>query len=88
MEHGGEKAEAWDLGLETLGCSACTWTHHTSSNKTQRNYKRLKNSLMHAQLGQIMNKKQKDQKPNCHLQKARSKNKVLLTPLAHNTTKG
>ena len=43
---------------------------------------------MHAQLGQIIDKIQKDQKPNCHLQNARSKNRVLLTPLAHTTTKG
>ena len=30
----------WDLG--PFCCSACTWTHVSSGNKIQRNYKRLK----------------------------------------------
>ena len=43
---------------------------------------------MHEQLGQIMdNKIQKDQKPNCHFLRGRSKNRVLCMFPAHNTTK-
>ena len=32
----------WDLGPGTLCCSACPWTNISSSNRIQRNYKRLK----------------------------------------------
>ena len=31
----------------------------------QRNYKGTKNNCVHVQVGQIMDKTQKDQKPNC-----------------------
>ena len=52
----------WDRSLQH--CNACTWTHLSWSK--QQNMKKLcraKNNCVHAQLGQIMNKKiQKDQK--------------------------
>ena len=47
---------AWDRLLQP--CNACTWTHLSWSK--QQNMKKLcgaKNNCMHAQLGQIMNKK-------------------------------
>lgn len=44
----------WDLGPKTLccsGCSACTWTNISLSNKMQRNQKGLKNNCVHAAVG-------------------------------------
>lgn len=36
------QAGTWDVGPGTLCCSACTWTHVSSSNKMQRNHRGLK----------------------------------------------
>ena len=47
-----------------------------------------KNNHIREQLGQIIdNKIQKDQKPNCHFLRARSKSRVLCMFPANNTTK-
>ena len=77
------------MGPGTLCCSARTWTNDSSSNKIQRNYKGLKvAACMHTQVGQIMDKIRKDQKPNCHFRRAGSKSRVLHMRPAHTTTKG
>ena len=54
------------VGPGTLCCSACTCANIFLSNEIQRIYKGLKTTCVYAQLGQIMDKIQKDQKPSCH----------------------
>ena len=49
------------LGPGTLCCNACTWTHLSWSNKTQRNYMGLKITV-HEQSGQILDKRYKETK--------------------------
>ena len=48
----------WDrLGPGPLCCSACTWTHLSPSNKQTRKLYGTKNNCVHAQLGQILDKR-------------------------------
>ena len=95
--HGGSQAgscvlrqtRTWDLGPGILCCSLAPRPDRClfQLKKTHKLYG-TKNSCVHVQLGQIMDKSiQKDQKPNCHFWRARSKNGVLRMPLAHTTTK-
>ena len=65
-------------GPGTFGCGACTWTNASSE---QQNTKKLKgrkvtaSNCVRVQLGQIMNKIQRDQTPNCHFLGARSRSR-------------
>ena len=78
------QAGTWDPLL-----SACTWTNVFLSNKVWRKIYRTKNSYLHAQLGQIVDKKiQKDPKPSCPSWRARSKSRVPPRHPAHSSTKG
>ena len=55
-------------------CSACIWTHLSSGNKTQRNYKGLKITLHMRRGGKFWTTRYKEiKKPNCHFWRARSK---------------
>ena len=79
----------WDLG-SFVAVLHPGQTDASPSKKKKKKHKLYgsKNSCLHVQLGQIMDKSiKKDQKPNCHFWRARSKNRVLHMPLAHTTTK-
>ena len=65
----------WDsLGPGTFCCNAWTWTNISSSNEIQRNYMGLKITACMHSWGKLWTK---NKKPNCHLWRAGSKNKVL-----------
>ena len=51
-----------------MGYRAYTWTNVSLSDRIQTNYKGLKITVYMPSWGQIMNKIQKDQKPNCHFE--------------------
>ena len=59
------QAGTWDPLLQR--CNACTWTHHSSSKKTQSTYMGLKITALRCSWGKFWTQKiQRDQKPNCH----------------------
>ena len=49
------------LGLRTLCCYACIWTHFSFSNKIQKQC-RTKNNCAHVQLGQVLDKRHRETK--------------------------
>ena len=81
------------LGPERLCCNACTWTYHSSSNKIQRNYMRLKITTCRDSWGKFWTPKiKREQKAQLPLlrsvelkQRVRSESRVLHMPPAHST---
>ena len=79
------QAGTWDPLLQS--CSTWTWTHLSSSNKMQRNCMGLQITVCMRRWYKFWTQKiQRDQKPNCHIWRALSKNRVLHKPPAHTTT--
>ena len=75
------------LGPGRLCCNACTWTYHSSSNKTQSNYMRLKITAYRDSWGKFWTPKiKREQKTQLPLlrsvelkQRVRSESRVLHT---------
>ena len=61
------------LGPGTLCCNACTWTHLSWSNKTQRNYMGLKITVCMSSCGKFWTKD--TNRPKSQLPKAQSKSR-------------
>ena len=69
----------WEDGLQCLYLDKHL-LKQLNTNKLQG----TKNNCVHAQLGHIMNKIQKDQKPNCHFETVRNKSRTLYMYPAQN----
>lgn len=61
---------SFNLGL---CCSACAWTHISSSNKIQRNYKGTKSNCVRGQLERGKQIQERTKKTNCYFWRAWSK---------------